>query len=111
MARFVAVFLLVVLGLLAAELTPWGQRFVALPWTRVLAQGCAALLALVDPGVVATGNILQSSRDGFAVAIEAGCNGIEAGIVLLAAMAAFPAPWTYRLAGMAAGLVAIQALN
>jgi exosortase H (IPTLxxWG-CTERM-specific) len=111
MARFVGVFLAIVLALLGAELTPPGQRLVVLPWTHVLTMGSATLIALFDPHVVAVGNILQSSRNGFAVAIEAGCNGLEAAIVLVAAMTAFPAPWTYRLAGIAAGLAAIQALN
>jgi exosortase H (IPTLxxWG-CTERM-specific) len=110
-ARFVAVFLVVVLTLLGAELTPPVQRLVVLPWTGVLTDSSAALIALFDPHVMATGNILQSTRNGFAVAIEAGCNGLEAAIVLIAAMTAFPAPWSYRLVGMAAGLVAIQALN
>jgi exosortase H (IPTLxxWG-CTERM-specific) len=48
---------------------------------------------------------------GFAVSIEAGCNGVEACIVLFAAIVAFPARWRDRLVGLAAGFVAVQALN
>ena len=40
-----------------------------------------------------------------------GSNGIEAAIVLIAAMLAFPAPWKHRAVGVLAGLVAVQALN
>lgn len=32
-------------------------------------------------------------------------------ILLTAAIAAFPAPWRYRLIGLAVGLVSVQALN
>jgi exosortase H (IPTLxxWG-CTERM-specific) len=45
------------------------------------------------------------------VSIEAGCNGVEATIVLIAAILAFPASWGRKLAGLAAGIVAVQGLN
>jgi exosortase H (IPTLxxWG-CTERM-specific) len=38
-------------------------------------------------------------------------NGVEAAIILIAAMLAFPAPWKHRLVGILAGLAAVQALN
>lgn len=111
MGRFLALFPALLIGLLAAELTPPVQRLVVVPWTEALVALSAGLMTLADPQVVAIGKVLQSTRNGFAVSIEAGCNGIEAAIVLLAAMGAFPAPWKHRLIGMAAGLVAVQALN
>ena len=52
-----------------------------------------------------------STQTGFAVTILAGCNGVEAMIVLLAGMLAFPAPWKHRAIGILAGLAAVQALN
>ena len=55
--------------------------------------------------------MIRSTVNGFAVSIEAGCNGIEATIVLVAAIFAFPAPWRDRLIGLAAGIVAVQGLN
>ncbi len=55
--------------------------------------------------------MLRSTVNGFAVSIEAGCNGVEATIVLIAAMLAFPAPWREKLVGLAAGIVAVQGLN
>lgn len=111
MARFLLVFAALVLGLLAAELTPPVQRLVVQPWTALVTSTSAWTITLFDPHVSAFGNILQSTRNGFAVSIEAGCNGIEAAIVLLAAMAAFPAPWKHRVLGMLGGLAAVQALN
>ena len=55
--------------------------------------------------------MLQSASNGFAVSIEAGCNGVEATIVLVAAILAFPAPWKRKLAGLVIGIIAVQALN
>ncbi len=45
------------------------------------------------------------------MSIEAGCNGVEATLVLVAAMLAFPAPWRHRVVGIVAGVVAVQSLN
>ena len=110
MARFFGLFVVLLVGLLAAELTPPVQAGFVVPWTEGLARVSGALITLVDPSVAVSGKTLQS-RGGFAVSIEAGCNGIEAAIVLIAAMLAFPAPWKHRAIGIAAGLFAVQALN
>ena len=109
--RFLLLFVGALVLLLAAQLTPQVQKLVVLPWTAGLTHACAWLITLFDPHVIAAGKVLQSTRNAFAVSIEPGCNGIEAAIVLIAAMLAFPAPWKHRLLGMAAGLAAIQALN
>jgi len=61
--------------------------------------------------VLVSGKILQSTTNKFAVSIEAGCNGVEATIVLIAAMVAFPAPWKHKIAGLVAGVIAVQGLN
>jgi exosortase H (IPTLxxWG-CTERM-specific) len=111
MARFFVAFVVILVALFAAELTPPVQRVLVMPWTEGLARASAALITLADPNVTALGKVLQSTRNGFAVSIEAGCNGIEAAIVLIAAMLAFPAPWKHRLIGVLAGLSAVQALN
>jgi exosortase H (IPTLxxWG-CTERM-specific) len=109
--RFFVRFVVLQAVLFGAELTPWAQQYVAAPWTRALAAASARLVTLFDPDVIATGNVLQSTASGFAVSIEAGCNGVEATIVLAAAILAFPAPWRHRLFGLAAGVVAVQGLN
>jgi len=82
-----------------------------LPWTEALARISAGLITFFDSHVIVSGKVLQSTTNGFAISIEAGCNGIEAAIVLIAAMLAFPAPWKHRLTGIVAGLAAVQALN
>jgi exosortase H (IPTLxxWG-CTERM-specific) len=111
MARFFLSFILLQALLFGAELTPWAQRWFVVPWTDTLAAVSAAIVKLFDPTVVADGKLLQSGQNGFAVSIEAGCNGVEATIVLVAAILAFPASWKRRLAGLVIGIVAVQALN
>jgi exosortase H (IPTLxxWG-CTERM-specific) len=111
MVRFLVVFAALLAGLFTAELTPPVQQAVVIPWTAGLARASVALATLADDAVAAQGKVMYSTRNGFAVSIEAGCNGIEAAIVLIAAMLAFPAPWKHRLWGILAGLVAVQLLN
>src|SRR6185312_3682890 len=111
MARFFVLFVVILLALFAAELTPPAQNAVVIPWTDALARISAGLVTIFDPHVVAFGKVLQSTRNGFAISIEAGCNGIEAAMVLIAAMLAFPAPWRHRAIGILAGLAAVQVLN
>ena len=111
MSRFFILFVVILVSLFAAELTPPIQNAIVLPWTVALARISAGLIMLFDSNVAAYGKILQSTTNGFAVSIEAGCNGIEAAIVLIAAMLAFPAPWKHSIFGILAGLLAVQLLN
>jgi exosortase H (IPTLxxWG-CTERM-specific) len=109
--RFFVTFLLLQALLFGLELTPWAQEHFVLPWTNTLARISTWLVTVVDPNVMAVGKIMRSTTNGFAVSIEAGCNGVEATIVLLAAILAFPAPWKHKLIGLAIGVVAVQGLN
>jgi exosortase H (IPTLxxWG-CTERM-specific) len=111
MVRFFVLFLVLQAGLFGLELTPWGQQWVVVPWTNALATICADIVKIFDSQVLAHGKVLQSADNGFAVAIEAGCNGVEATIVLVAAILAFPALWKHKLVGLAVGVVAVQGLN
>jgi exosortase H (IPTLxxWG-CTERM-specific) len=109
--RFFVLFLLLLALLFGLELTPWAQRWFVEPWTSALARISTSLVTLFDSGVHATGKVIASTSNGFAVSIEAGCNGVEATIVLLAAILAFPAPWKHKAIGLAVGIVAVQGLN
>ena len=111
MIRIVALFVGIVLALFALELTPPGQRFFVQPWTNAVAQAAGAIAHALDPAVLVAGAMLVSTQTGFAVTILAGCNGVEAMIVLVAGMLAFPAPWKHRVIGIAVGVLAIQVLN
>ena len=96
MARFFVSFIVLLAVLFALELTPWAQAFFVLPWTSALATISTSIVTLFDPNVVS---------------IEAGCNGVEATLVLCAAMLAFPAPWKHKAIGLSVGVLAVQLLN
>ncbi|MCC6196660.1 MAG: exosortase H [Burkholderiales bacterium] len=111
MVRFFVLFLALLAALFALELTPWAQQWLVIPWTNTLAAISTSIVTLFDANVIASGKVIRSTTNGFAVSIEAGCNGVEATIVLVAAILAYPAPWRHRFAGLAIGIVAVQALN
>ena len=81
------------------------------PFTAGLAWVSASIILPFDETVISTGRILRDSVSGFAVSIEAGCNGVEASIVLIAGVLAFPASWREKLLAIVLGFIAIQSLN
>ena len=111
MGRFLTVFTALLIALFTLEMLNPVQEHVIVPFTELLAQLSAALIAPFDSSVIAAGKVLRFSDSGFAVSIEAGCNGVEAIIVLIAAVVAFPAPWRARLLAIALGFIAVQVMN
>lgn len=111
MLRFVGVFVLVLITLFTLEMLVPVQEHVIVPFTEVLARISAYLILPFDDSVLAHGKVLRFRDTGFAVSIEAGCNGVEATIVLIAAVLAFPANWKARVVAIASGFVAIQSIN
>jgi exosortase H (IPTLxxWG-CTERM-specific) len=109
--RFLAVFIALLTLMFGVELTPWAQASLVAPWTDAVAHTATALIHLFEPGVRAHGNVVGASDGSFAVSIEAGCNGVEATLVLIAAMVAWPASWRRRASGIVIGTIAVQALN
>ena len=111
MNRFVALFLLILVVLFTLQMQTAVQLAVVEPFTASLAKVSAALITPFDDSVLAYGKVLQFGPGGFAVSIEAGCNGVEATIVLFSAILAFPAPWRSKLVAMLIGFLAIQVAN
>lgn len=111
MVRFFLLFLGIQLSLFGVNMLDWVQQHAVLPWTTLLARVSAGLVTWFDGNAAAQGKVLWNTATGFGVSIEPGCNGIEACIVLCAAMLAFPASWRGKWAGMAVGCAAVQALN
>jgi len=111
MLRFMLLFAAIFIALFVAELMQPVDRHVIEPFTAAIAKISVWLVGLFDSQVIAFGKELHSTRNGFAISIERGCNGVEAVIILVSAMLAFPAPWKHRLAGIGIGFVAIQLLN
>lgn len=111
MLRFFLLFIVLQLSLFGVNMLSWVQMHLVLPWTALLAHSCAVLVKMFDASAASAGKVLWNTVTGFGVSIEPGCNGIEACIVLFAAIVAFPATWRHKLIGLGAGLVAVQGLN
>jgi len=111
MTRFFILFIVFLLALLFLNISNWGQQHLVLPFTAVLADISVGLIQLFDDNVAASGKIIRSLSNGFAVSIEPGCNGVEAVIILFAAIFAFPAPMKHKAIGFTIGFFAIQLLN
>lgn len=111
MARFLIVFVVIMAVLFRIDMLDSVQAAFVQPWTSLLARISAALVTPFDHDVLSHGRILQSKANGFAVSIEAGCNGVEAAIVLIAAIVAFPSSWKHKLVGIVVGIIAVQVVN
>jgi exosortase H (IPTLxxWG-CTERM-specific) len=111
MRRFIIVFTLLLIGLFTLELLDPVQAALIQPFTGWLADISAAMIMPFDEHVRAYGRVISHSQTGFAVSIEAGCNGVEAAIVLIAGVLAFPADWRRKLVAIGLGFIAIQVMN
>jgi exosortase H (IPTLxxWG-CTERM-specific) len=111
MRRFFLVFLSLQLLIFGIELLQPVQQHVVLPWTVLLAKACVLLVTQFDPNAAALGKVLWNPATGFGVSIEPGCNGIEACIILFAAIVAFPSSGRQRTTGLVLGFVTVQGLN
>ena len=88
---------------------PWVESHLVDPWTRLNASGTAALARLVGVEAQSLGADVFYGRGTLRIVV--GCNGVEATLVLLAAMLAFPAPWRHKVLGLVIGVIAVQLLN
>ena len=64
---------------------------------------------LLGEGATVTGQVLSSPR--YSVAIFNGCNGLEAILIFVSGVVAFPASWRSKVLGIVLGFVAIQVFN
>src|SRR5262245_29667088 len=67
-----------------------------------------APISLLDPSAVLTGNEIHGL---YAIRIVKGCDAMEAKILFVSAVLAFPASWPRRLGAAALGLLALAAVN
>jgi exosortase H (IPTLxxWG-CTERM-specific) len=106
-------FLVLFVVLLGAGFTlisvHWVNDHVIEPFTGGIARASGATLNLLGQNVTMQGTVIRNAR--FAVNIRNGCNGVEAMLIFLAAVLAFPASWKSRLAGLGLGILAIQVVN
>lgn len=111
MIRFFVLFTILLVGLFTLEILEPAEKYVILPFTSLIADVSVWIVQLFDDNVEAFRNVIRNSTTGFGVRIERGCNGVEAVIILFAAIFAFPAPLKNKLLGFVIGFFAIQLLN
>jgi exosortase H (IPTLxxWG-CTERM-specific) len=107
--RFIGLYALVLtvsFGVLA--LRPVNDGVVN-PYTTLVAHEAKVVLNLFGEGAVVSGQVLSSPR--FSVAIHNGCNGLEAILIFVSGVVAFPASWRSKLIGIVLGFAAIQVFN
>lgn len=108
-ARFLTLFLLtLVISFTFIAWTPINDHLIV-PFTSGIATVASSTLNLFGQQTSASGTSITSPS--FAVNVKNGCNGIEAMLILLAALLAFPMSWRVRLQGIALGTLLIQILN
>jgi exosortase H (IPTLxxWG-CTERM-specific) len=106
---FLVLFLVVLGGSFALISLNWVNDHAIEPFTGLVARASGAGLNLLGQQVTLQGTVIKGNR--FAVNIRNGCNGVEAMLIYLAAVIAFPASWRARLLGLGLGIVAIQLVN
>jgi exosortase H (IPTLxxWG-CTERM-specific) len=111
MIRFFVLFTILLVGLFTLEILEPAEKYVILPFTSLIADVSVWIVQLFDDNVEAFRNVIRNATTGFGVRIERGCNGVEALIILFAAIFAFPAPLKNKLIGFVIGFFAIQLLN
>jgi exosortase H (IPTLxxWG-CTERM-specific) len=107
--RFVGFYVLVLsAGFLLLALRPVNDHVVN-PYTTFVAHEARLALNLLGEGATVTGQVLSSPR--YSVTIFNGCNGLEAILIFVSGVVAFPAPWRSKALGIGLGFAAIQVFN
>ena len=106
---FLILFVVILGGSFTLISLNWVNDHAVEPFTAGVANLSGGVLRLMGQNVTMTGTVIRNPR--FAVNIRNGCNGVEAMLIFLSAVLAFPASWRSRLAGLALGTLAIQAVN
>ena len=96
MIRFFVMFTVLLVGLFTLEILQPAEKYVILPFTSFIADVSVWIIQSFDENVHAISNVIRDRTTGFGVRIERGCNGVEAMIILFAAIFAFPAPFLKR---------------
>lgn len=109
MKRFLLLFLLILFTAYGVVYLPPVRAHVIAPFTESLAWLSGWLIQAGGGEVLIDGNILALPT--FAVQVLDMCNGVEATLILWAALLAFPAPLFYKLQGLLIGTLTIHALN
>jgi exosortase H (IPTLxxWG-CTERM-specific) len=108
-ALFLVKFFAVLIGAyLLIAWNPVNDRAIV-PFTAGIARVSGSILQLIGENVRVAGTTITSPR--FGVNINNGCNGVEAMLILLASIVAFPASMKARVVGLFLGAIVVQILN
>lgn len=107
--RFIVTFLLLICGLYVLIALKPVDEAVVTPFSRLVTAMSATALNAAGQDVIREGTVIRGSR--FAVDVKNGCNGIEAVLLVVSAIVAFPARWRDRLLGIAIVVTLVQAFN
>lgn len=111
MYKFFSYFIGIQLVLFSIEQSNNVHTNIIIPFTEIIAHISAWIVKLFDDQVISQGVILRQVNTDFSVSIQSGCNGVEAVLVLVAAILAFPSPWKFKLLGIVSGFFAVELLN
>jgi len=98
----------IVVSFLIVTLAPVNEK-VIVPFTAHLASLSGQVLRLLGQNVAVAGTTIYSS--GFSVDIRNGCNGVEAILILVSSILAFPSSLPSRVLGILLGSVVLEMLN
>lgn len=109
MKRYLFMFAAVALGLYTLVYLPPVRSHLIGPFTFAITWISGWLIQAFGGTVTISGN--QLAIPGFAVEVLDMCNGVEATLLLWAALLAYPAPWRHKLLGLLAGTFAVHSVN
>ena len=105
LAKFVAALVLFYLILAARPV----DEHVVVPFTAFLVRISTSILTMLGEPARSQGTLIASAA--FTVDVKNGCNGVEAMLLLVAAVLAFPASLRERVLGTILGIGLLQAAN
>ena len=110
--RFAAIFAVVGGVLLTLYSFPYAEHGLREDWfaryLAVYARMAGLVLRLFDPGVHVVGNDIVGRTS---LTVAKNCDAMDVTLLFAAAIVAFPARWSRRLVGLAAGFAALTAVN
>lgn len=110
-ASYLLLFLCYAVTGFALQVTPFVDQNLVVPFIFGITAASNFLIEGFGGSVELFGDILRSPINGFAVKVDNGCSGLEAVILICAAVLAFPTTWKLRLIGVLACSAAIIGVN
>lgn len=109
MKRYFLTFVIIALTFYILVYLPPVRSHLTGPFTFAITGFSGWLIQVFGGTAMVSGN--QISIPGFAVEVLDMCNGVEATLLLWAALLAYPAPWRHKLLGFLVGTLAVHSAN